>query len=277
VFETTTYKGQTGEKEVTKANKNRAEREKALYQAMEKADAAQRIVEQQKVEINKIDTTERVKDIELALVKIYERTEDIIAELNQTSPYSLNGHKKTLELAKELNMLLQNYIEPLKKMIKSNKEVRKIGGDISFDAGSAYLNKAGKKEISKLVSSMQEDKLMWDKYLLDHNANIFNDSVYRLMIVINGYADEQGTGNENERMKKNKLLSEKRAQAVSDELMKQFKSQKTDVELIIDVEINGRGEMLPPEIDEAQAKKDSPERRISRVSMVLGPKILLYN
>ena len=29
VFETTTYKGQTGEKEVTKANKNRAEREKA--------------------------------------------------------------------------------------------------------------------------------------------------------------------------------------------------------------------------------------------------------
>ena len=94
------------------------------------------------------------------------------------------------------------------------------------------------------------------------------------MIVINGYADEQGTGNENERKKKNKMLSKKRAQAVSDELMKQFKAQKTNVELIIDVEINGRGEMLPPEIDASQAKKNSPERRISRVSMVLGPKIL---
>jgi len=277
VFQTTTYKGQTGEKEVTNANKNRAEREKALFLAMEKADAAQRIVEQQKAEMDKIDTTERVEDIELALVKIYERTEVIIAELNETSPYSMNGHKRTLELAEELNNLLQNYIEPLKKMIESNKEVRKIGGDISFDAGSADLNKSGRKEISKLVSSMQDDKVMWDDYLLDHNANIFNDSVYRLMIVINGYADEQGTGNENERKKKNKMLSEKRAQAVSDELMKQFKAQKTNVELIIDVEINGRGEMLPPEIDASQAKKNSPERRISRVSMVLGPKILLYN
>ena len=173
VFETTTYKGQTGEKEVTNSNKNRADREKALFQAMEKADAAQRIVEQQKAEMDKIDTTERVEDIELALVKIYERTEAIIAELNKTSPYSMNGHKRTLELAEELNNLLQNYIEPLKKMIESNKEVRKIGGDISFDAGSADLNKSGRKEISKLVKSMQDDKVMWDDYLTDHNTNIF--------------------------------------------------------------------------------------------------------
>ena len=57
VFKTTTYKGQTGEKEVTKSNKNRAEREKALFLAMEKADAAQRIVEQQKAEMEKIQKT----------------------------------------------------------------------------------------------------------------------------------------------------------------------------------------------------------------------------
>ena len=277
VFKTTTYKGQTGEKEVTKSNKNRAEREKALFLAMEKADAAQRIVEQQKAEMDKIDTTERVEDIELALVKIYERTEDIIAELNKTSPYSLNGHKKTLELAAELNNLLQNYIEPLKKMIESNKEVRKIGGDISFEAGSSDLNKSGRKEVSKLVKSMQDDKIMWDKYLLDHNTNIFNDSIFKLMIVINGYADEQGSNDENVRKEQNKLLSEKRAQAVSDELMRQFKAQKSNTEIIVDIEINGRGEMLPPEINAAQAKKNSAERRISRVSMVLGPKILLYN
>ena len=277
VFKTTTYKGQTGEKEVTKSNKNRAEREKALFLALEKADAAQRIVEQQKAEMDKIDTTERVEDIELALVKIYERTEDIIAELNKTSPYSLNGHKKTLELAAELNNLLQNYIEPLKKMIESNKEVRKIGGDISFEAGSSDLNKSGRKEVSKLVKSMQDDKIMWDKYLLDHNTNIFNDSIFKLMIVINGYADEQGSNDENVRKEQNKLLSEKRAQAVSDELMRQFKAQKSNTEIIVDIEINGRGEMLPPEINAAQAKKNSAERRISRVSMVLGPKILLYN
>ena len=239
VFKTTTYKGQTGEKEVTKSNKNRAEREKALFLALEKADAAQRIVEQQKAEMDKIDTTERVEDIELALVKIYERTEDIIAELNKTSPYSLNGHKKTLELAAELNNLLQNYIEPLKKMIESNKEVRKIGGDISFEAGSSDLNKSGRREVSKLVKSMQDDKIMWDKYLLDHNTNIFNDSIFKLMIVINGYADEQGSSDENVRKEQNKLLSEKRAQAVSDELMRQFKAQKSNTEIIVDIETMG--------------------------------------
>jgi len=162
-------------------------------------------------------------------------------------------------------------------MIESNKEVRKIGGDISFEAGSADLNKSGRKEISKLVKSMKDDKIMWDNYLKDHNTNIFNDSVFKLMIVINGYADEQGSNDENERKEQNKLLSEKRAQAVSDELMRQFKAQKSSSEIIIDVEINGRGELLPPEINAAQAKKNSAERRISRVSMVLGPKILLYN
>jgi outer membrane protein OmpA-like peptidoglycan-associated protein len=277
IFNTTTYNGKTGEKEVTKINKNRAAREKDLYLAMEKADAAKRIVEQQQVEMNTIDSTERVDEIEMALIKIYERTEVIIEELNATSPYSINGHKRTLELAKELNDLLQNYIEPLKKMIASNKEVRKIGGDISFDAGSADLSKSGKKEISKLVSSLQKDRTMWDDYLEDHNSNIFNDSIYRLMIIVNGYADEQGQGVEDERKNKNTALSEKRAQAVADEIMKQLNVQKAEGDLIIDIEINGRGETLPPNIEKSQTKKNSPERRISRVSMVLGPKILLYN
>ena len=45
----------------------------------------------------------------------------------------------------------------------------------------------------------------WNKYLEDHNANIFKDSVYRLMIVVNGYADAQGDGSESE--EKPKILS----------------------------------------------------------------------
>jgi hypothetical protein len=59
--------------------------------------------------------------------------------------------------------------------------------------------------------------------------------------------------------------------------MKQFNAYKTKMDLIIDVEINGRGETLPPNLEKSQAQKNNPERRISRVSMVLGPKILLYN
>lgn len=277
IFNTTTYKGQTGEKEVTNINKSRAEREKDLYLAMEKADATKRILEQQQGEMEKIDTTERVDDIELALLKIYERTEIIITELNSTSPYSMSGHERTLELAAELNDLLQNYIEPLKKMIESNKQVRKIGGDISFDPGSADLNKSGRKEIEKLANSIDKDLKMWKDYLMNHNANVFNDSLYRLMIIVNGYADEQGRGNDNDRKEKNKILSEKRAQSVADELMKQIQSKEIKPQLIIDIEINGRGELLPPNMTESTAKKNSPDRRISRVSMVLGPKILLYN
>lgn len=277
IFNTTTYKGQTGEKEVTNINKSRAEREKDLYLAMEKADATKRILEQQQGEMEKIDTTERVDDIELALLKIYERTEIIITELNSTSPYSMSGHERTLELAAELNDLLQNYIEPLKKMIESNKQIRKIGGDISFDPGSADLNKSGRKEIEKLANSIDKDLKMWKDYLMNHNANVFNDSLYRLMIIVNGYADEQGRGNDNDRKEKNKILSEKRAQSVADELMKQIQSKEIKPQLIIDIEINGRGELLPPNMTESTAKKNSPDRRISRVSMVLGPKILLYN
>ena len=75
-----------------------------------------------------------------------------------------------------------------------------------------------------------------------------------------------------DRKNKNKILSEKRAQSVANELMKQFNAYKTKMDLIIDVEINGRGETLPPNLEKSQAQKNNPERRISRVSMVLGPK-----
>ena len=118
IFETTTYKGEKGNKEVNNLNKNRAQREKEHFLALEKADEAKRLVEKEQAEMNKIDTSERVGEIELALQKIYERTQQIIEELNEISPYSINGHQKTLKLAAELNDLMQNYIEPLNRMIE---------------------------------------------------------------------------------------------------------------------------------------------------------------
>jgi outer membrane protein OmpA-like peptidoglycan-associated protein len=270
IFESTTYKGEKGDKGVTNLNKNRAEREKEHFLALEKADEAKRALEVEQVEMNKIDTTERVGEIELALQKIYERTEKIIEELNSTSPYSFKGHEKTLKLAAELNDLMQNYIEPLKKMIESNKEVKKIGGDISFNVGSSELNNNGKKEISKLIKSIKIDIKNWDDYLANHNVNIFKDSVYRLMIIVNGYADAQGDE------QKNLQLSKLRAEAVANEILEQVNKYDFGQELLIDVDIKGRGEATPPNLDESELKSNSPERRISRISMVVGPKILLY-
>lgn len=270
IFESTTYKGEKGEKGVNNLNKNRAEREKEHFSALEKADEAKRILEAEQVEMNKIDTTERVGEIEIALQKIYERTEKIIEELNSTSPYSFNGHEKTLKLAAELNDLMQNYIEPLTKMIEANKEVKKIGGDISFNIGSSELNNNGKKEISKLIKSIKTDIKNWDDYLENHNVNIFKDSVYRLMIIVNGYADAQGDE------QKNLQLSKLRAESVANEILKQVNEYDFGQELLIDVDIKGRGEATPPNLNEKDLKANSPERRISRVSMVVGPKILLY-
>ena len=270
IFESTTYKGEKGEKGVNNLNKNRAEREKEHFSALEKADEAKRILEAEQVEMNKIDTTERVGEIEMALQKIYERTEKIIEELNSTSPYSFNGHEKTLKLAAELNDLMQNYIEPLTKMIEANKEVKKIGGDISFNIGSSELNNNGKKEISKLIKSIKTDIKNWDDYLENHNVNIFKDSVYRLMIIVNGYADAQGDE------QKNLQLSKLQAESVANEILEQVNEYDFGQELLIDVDIKGRGEATPPNLDESELKANSPERRISRVSMVVGPKILLY-
>jgi len=276
IFETTTYKGEKGKKEVNNLNKNRAEREKEHFLALEKADEAKRLVEKEQAEMNKIDTSERVGEIELALQKIYERTQQIINELNEISPYSINGHQKTLKLATELNDLMQNYIEPLTKMIESNKEVKKIGGDISFNVGSANLNNNGKKEISKLIKSIKVDMADWNQYLEDHNVNIFKDSIYRLMIVVNGYADAQGDGSESARKAKNLELSKLRAEAVADEIIEQVNKYNFGHEIMIDIDIKGRGEAYPPNLSEKDIKVNSAERRISRISMVVGPKILLY-
>jgi len=276
IFETTTYKGEKGNKEVNNLNKNRAEREKEHFLALEKADQAKRLLEAEQVEMNKIDTSERVGEIELALQKIYDRTQQIINELNEISPYSFNGHQKTLTLAAELNDLMQNYIEPLTKMIEANKEVKKIGGDISFNVGSSNLNNNGKKEISKLIKSIKVDMTSWNEYLENHNVNIFKDSVYRLMIVVNGYADAQGDGNENERKAKNLELSKLRAEAVADEIIEQVNKYNFGHEIMIDIDIKGRGEAYPPNLNEKDIKINSAERRISRISMVVGPKILLY-
>ena len=277
IFETTTYKGEKGNKEVNNLNKNRAEREKEHFLALEKADEAKRLVEEEQAEMSKIDTSERVGEIELALQKIYERTQQIIEELNEISPYSINGHQKTLKLAAELNDLMQNYIEPLNRMIESNKEVKKIGGDISFNVGSSNLNNNGKKEISKLIKSIKSDMADWNKYLEDHNANIFKDSMYRLMIVVNGYADAQGDGSESERKAKNLELSKLRAEAVADEIIEQVNKYNFGHEIMIDIDIKGRGEAYPPNLSEKDIKINSAERRISRISMVVGPKILLYD
>ena len=277
VYNTTIFRGKQGETEVNSFNKNRAEREKLMAETIEKADAAKRKLEEQQAILNSIDSTERIGDLNSKLNSIFNRTQQIIDELNKTSPYTSAGQEKTLKLASELNDLMHNYINPLSKLVEANKEVVRLGSDINFSTGSALLSKEGKKRITQLVANIATEIEKWKTYLNHHNENIFSNSEYKTIILVNGYADMQGSMDAETRKKINYELSEKRAKAVADELNIQLSELAKKYQLKFEIQSKGRGEELPNENVTTSKKGESPARRISSISLVVGPKILLYN
>ena len=214
-YKTTIFRGQQGETEVTNFNRKQAEREKSLAETLEKADEAMRRLEDQKKMFYSIDSTERIKEIDVQLDNLMARTQQIINSLNEIEPYSPSGNEKSLLLAIELNDLLFHYIYPVGELILANKEIKNISADISFETGSAELTKDGKVAISTLIQTISKDIADWKSYLDQHNENVFNQDEYKTILVINGYSDLQGVGNEKARTERNQDLSEKRAAAVA--------------------------------------------------------------
>ena len=274
-FKTTIYRGEKGETEVTNFNRKQAEREKSLAETLEKAEEALKRLDDQKKMFYSIDGSERIKEIDVQLDKLMERTQQIINALNETDPFSQGGHEKSLRLAIELNDLLFHYIYPVGELIIANKEIKNISADISFDTGSAVLTQEGKTSVSKLIQTIAKDIEDWKLYLDQHNENVFNQDEYRTILIVNGYSDLQGTGNVKARAERNQALSEQRAAAVAAEFEKQLSGLKTKLNLTYNVTFSGQGENLPPQqID--NGKLNNPSRRVTTISMVVGPKILLY-
>ncbi len=274
-FKTTVFRGVQGETEVNTFNRKQAEREKSLAATLEKADEALRRLEDQKKMFYSIDSSERINEIDVQLDKLIERTQQIIDLLNETDPYSPEGNEKALRLAVELNDLLYNYVYPIGELIVSNKEIKNISADISFDTGSAILTKQGKLAITVLIETITKDIAEWKVYLNQHNENVFDQEEYKTILIINGYSDLQGSGNATDRAEKNLELSKKRAAAVAAEFEKQLTELNTKLKLTYNVKFYGQGENLPPKQVE-NGKVNNPDRRITTVSMVVGPKILLY-
>jgi outer membrane protein OmpA-like peptidoglycan-associated protein len=274
-FKTTVFRGVQGETEVNNFNRKQAEREKSLAATLEKADEALRRLEDQKKMFYSIDSSERINEIDVQLDKLIARTKQIIDLLNETDPYSPAGNEKALRLAVELNDLLYNYVYPIGELIVSNKEIKNISADISFDTGSSILTKPGKVAITQLIETITKDIAEWKVYLDQHNENIFDQEEYKTILIINGYSDLQGTGNASERSEKNLELSKKRAAAVAVEFEKQLTELNTKLKLTYNVKFYGQGENLPPKQVE-NGKVNNPDRRITTISMVVGPKILLY-
>lgn len=276
IYNTTIFRGERGEKEVTKFNQKRADREKAMAEAIEKADAAQRLLEEQKLALESIDTTQKIQGINDNLEKIFKRTQEIVEELNAINPYSAEGHQKALELSAELNDLMYNQIQPMGEIIEMNKNVVRLGSDISFESGSSILSKEGKAQVSEMVKSIEKDISEWKSYMNHHNENIFNDKEFRTILVINGYADAMGSSNVKKRKENNMTLSKERAEAVGKEFETQINKLFEVGKITIEFEIYGRGEELPP--NHIPSNKLSDEaRRICNINMVVGPKMLMYN
>ena len=274
-FKTTVFRGVQGETDVNNFNRKQAEREKSLAATLEKADEALRRLEDQKKMFYSIDSSERIEEIDFQLDKLIARTKQIIDLLNETDPYSPAGNEKSLRLAIELNDLLYNYVYPIGELIVSNKEIKNISADISFDTGSSILTKQGKVAITQLIETITKDIAEWKVYLDQHNENIFDQEDYKTILIINGYSDLQGTGNASERSEKNLELSKKRAAAVAAEFEKQLAELNAKLKLTYNVKFYGQGENLPPKQVE-NGNVNNPDRRITTISMVVGPKILLY-
>ena len=275
-YNTTLFHGQRGETQVNALNRKQAEREKSLAEEIEKAEQAITLLEEQKKMFYSIDSTQRIQEIDDQLQRLLSRSQEIIAALNSTDPYSPEGHETTLNLAKELNDLLYKYVVPMGTLIAANKEIKKIAADISFETGSAVINQEGVKMISILLDSIKTDVKSWNAYLDHHNENIFSGQEFTTILIISGYSDTQGTGDEKTRTQRNLELSQARAKAVASEFEKQLAALAVTWKLTYRIAHDGKGEQLPPSVME-DSRKNNPNRRITTVRMVVGPKILLYN
>lgn len=275
-YKTTVFHGQQGETEVNAFNRKQAEREKSLAAEIEKSEQALQMLKEQQKMFYSIDSTERIKEIDDQLNRLMARTEEIIKSLNETDPYTPEGHEKSLRLAKELNDLLYTYVVPLGELIASNKELKNIAADISFDTGSSVISAEGKKLITGILDSIKTDIQSWRKYLDNHDENVFSNEDYSTILIISGYSDTQGSGDEKTRVERNLALSEARAKAVAAEFEKQLKALDVKWKLTFRVSYEGKGEILPPAVTDDK-QKNNPNRRVTTIRMVVGPKILLYN
>ena len=78
------------------------------------------------------------------------------------------------------------------------------------------------------------------------------------------------------RILRNQELSEARAKAVANEFETQLKALNVKWKLSYRIAFEGKGEELPPD-QKDDSKKNNPNRRVTTIRMVVGPKILLYN
>ncbi|MDQ3191289.1 MAG: OmpA family protein [Bacteroidota bacterium] len=253
-----------GTKKVNLLNTRMAERERQYVQTDSLYNKAKLLIEQQRIALNDIQSSHKLEGLEKATGVSEEKINALYEKLKIIDPYSQKGHKKSLEILTEINDLIYSRIIPIGSLIVKNKEVKELQGDFSFKTGSSKLTETGVIEIKKHVNQLEQEILEWKSYLNNHNERIFEFDKHKLLVIIEGYADKQGSE------KQNLKLSEDRAEAVRNEFVSNFNSLALKYNIIFRVSFEGKGIALPPGINDNGMQVDA-RRRICRVMSVVGP------
>ena len=254
-----------GPKKTNILNQKRAEREKYIIDLEKLCKTTKEILEKQKIDLSKVESTHKLSGLEKSRNAIESEINKLFSELDSIDPYSQTGYLKSLEVLSQLNDLIYGRIKPINEIILKNNEIKELKGDFSFTTGSSKLTESGVKDIKNQISEIEKEIINWKNYLNNHNERIFENDSYKLMIVVDGYADKVGSD------ELNLKLSKERAEAVKNEFLKQIKVLTKSYNLIFDIQYYGKGEMLPPGVTDNGQQSDV-RRRICRIMSVVGPK-----
>ena len=215
-------------------------------------------------EVGKIDSTEVV--IDMVSAKIQEEIDELYKEFEKIDPLDDNAHKTILEVLTKVNDLYYKKINPYK--ILKNKSVNTLSSDLSFNTGKSKLIQEGYTEINALIKKIEHEILDWKAYVDDHNNEIFATDRFKITIHINGYADKQGSSENNQK------LSTERAEEVREAFVIELKKLSANHSLVYSVNFEGKGEELPPGTMDT-GKDNDPKRRVCVITSVVGPMKLI--
>lgn len=258
------YNINNGSKKVNVINKRKAEWETQYLKTDSLYNSTKVLLAQQKLALSSIESAHKSSGLEKARDVSEEQINLLYEQLKQVNPYSQDGHKKSLEILTQINDLIYNRIIPIGTLIVKNKQIKELQGDFSFKTGSSKLSESGINEIKKQLDQLENDIYEWKGYLNNHNERIFEKDRFKLTVIIEGYADKQGSD------KQNLKLSSERAESVRNEFVKQINLLATKHKLLFDVNFEGKGELLPPGVIDNGKEVDS-NRRICRIISVVGP------
>jgi outer membrane protein OmpA-like peptidoglycan-associated protein len=205
---------------------------------------------------------------------------------SESIPKGTETDKMLKKLINEIEVLRHNintsagyfdYLETVKKLAKKyckaqmfeKIQTQKSDVDYSFKTGSSELTLFGKRDVKIFINNLRDEVATWKNDV--KCDEVFDLSVFVAVVDITGYADMQGSKDPMKRKKNNMELSRQRAESVREEFLKLTRYESS---IRFMVNSYGKGEKLPPGVS-GNGKLDDPHRRVSIMTGIVGPKVLI--